>query len=209
MQALDTCTLSYALCMQLKCWQRIKSNQAAPKVFCGSAGSRSAVYTKLWSAAALANGVGPLLATIVFVATGNVWTRHALEARLRLLDSQPTCVVHKPNAHELLVAAPMPQSTAIHCTQASHVTRRPPVPHTSQIVIYAGMALSLVPAFTLQFFDDSKFLGPESDAILSAVPSAGRADHYGHPHTQLYRRQQGWRRVCSLLLNPSLVTVPD
>lgn len=35
------------------------------------------------------------------------------------------------------------------------------------------MALSLIPALTLQFFDDSKFLGPESDAILSAVPSTG------------------------------------
>ena len=46
--------------------------------------------------------------------------------------------------------------------------------NASQIVIYAGMALSLVPAVTLQFFDDSKFLGAESDAILSAVPSAGR-----------------------------------
>ena len=43
------------------------------------------MYTKLWSAAALANGVGPLLATVVFVATGNVWTRHVLEARLNLL----------------------------------------------------------------------------------------------------------------------------
>ena len=43
----------------------------------------------------------------------------------------------------------------------------------TQIVIYAGMALSLVPALTLQFFDDSKFLGPESDAIMSAVPSTG------------------------------------
>ena len=44
-----------------------------------------------------------------------------------------------------------------------------------QIVIYVGMALSLLPAFTLQFFDDSKFLGAESDAILSAVPSTGAA----------------------------------
>ena len=49
-----------------------------------------------------------------------------------------------------------------------------------QIVIFAGMALSLIPALTLQFFDDSKFLGPESDAILSAVPSTG--DMTAHSH---------------------------
>ena len=49
------------------------------------------MYTKLWSAAALANGVGPLLATAVFVATGNVWTRHALEARPSLLVCPLTC----------------------------------------------------------------------------------------------------------------------
>ena len=44
------------------------------------------MYTKLWSAAAAANGVGPLLATIVFVATGNVWTRHSLEVREHQAD---------------------------------------------------------------------------------------------------------------------------
>ena len=42
------------------------------------------------------------------------------------------------------------------------------------------MALSLVPALTLQFFDDSKFLGPESDAILSAVPSSGGTNTLSH-----------------------------
>jgi len=55
----------------------------------------------------------------------------------------------------------------------------------SQIVIFGGMALSLIPALTLQFFDDSKFLGPESDAILSAVPSTGDINtsslEQGHP----------------------------
>ena len=68
------------LCMQG--WLlRPTADEASIVMLTHRSGSRSAVYTKLWSAAALANGVGPLMATIVFVATGNVWTRHALEVQ--------------------------------------------------------------------------------------------------------------------------------
>ena len=54
-----------------------------PEMLLASAGQRSEQYTRLFSAANVANGIGPAISIGVFLATGNDWTRHALEARLR------------------------------------------------------------------------------------------------------------------------------
>ena len=53
-----------------------------------------------------------------------------------------------------------------------------------QVVIYSGIGLSIIPAITLLFFDDGKFIkeddGPESaapkvDSVAGAVACRGRA----------------------------------
>ena len=44
------------------------------------AGQRSKEYTRLFSASNFANGIGPALAIVVFLATGNEWSEHALQA---------------------------------------------------------------------------------------------------------------------------------
>ena len=45
------------------------------------AGQRSKEYTRLFSFSGFANSVGPALAIIVFLATGNEWSEQALRAR--------------------------------------------------------------------------------------------------------------------------------
>ena len=47
-----------------------------------SAGQRSKVYTRLFSSSAFANGIGPIVATLVFLRTDNMWSEHALQACL-------------------------------------------------------------------------------------------------------------------------------
>ena len=168
--------------------------------------SRSGVYTKLWSAAAAANGVGPLMATVVFarhrqrvdaaLAGGeetwrcpSVWSGtlrfesalsepHLQTKRYRVCTCRYT-IYGRVQKHLSVVLTIVSSGRGRSRRAEAEVLGHPSLPHAqrraSQIVIYVGMALSLLPAITLQFFDDTKFLGAESDAIMSAVPSAGAA----------------------------------
>jgi hypothetical protein len=152
-------------------------------------GARSSIYTTQFICSILSQALGPAIAALLFYLHGNTWD---IEVRWAGAAGCQKAAAGRGRC------------------QPSH---RSPFLQVLQRVMLVGMAMALIPAAMLFFFDDSKALGTESEGLLQAARQgqgqgqAGQQQHSGSSssrHRSSSRRKSKSRRNADDLQRPLL-----